>query len=215
MAEPEFGASGGQKSEEVVPKAEGRAANAHLLGGICTRNFFLLVGAGWRTCGWSRPLRPLPSPPLSGRLFLSLVTCLFQQPVRLANAAFESVPAALAAIPAPRPGRFTGRTASSFLFGNCGPTPGGLRCRSKDDGFLSLFGRGWLVTKKDMAKAIAQEMGIEQKGKALEVVQRVLDGITETLVQEKGRIETPQFRCIRGQETQAPESIQSSHQGEE
>jgi integration host factor subunit beta len=50
---------------------------------------------------------------------------------------------------------------------------------------------GQFVTKKEMAKTIAQEMGIQQT-QALEMVQRVFDGITETLVQE-GRIELRNF----------------------
>jgi nucleoid DNA-binding protein len=51
--------------------------------------------------------------------------------------------------------------------------------------------RGWLVTKKDMAKAIADEMGLTQL-QAKEIVQQVLDGITETLLHE-GRIELRNF----------------------
>ena len=47
------------------------------------------------------------------------------------------------------------------------------------------------MTKKDMAKAIAEAMGLTQ-GQAREVVQRVLDGITETLLNE-GRIELRNF----------------------
>jgi integration host factor subunit beta len=47
------------------------------------------------------------------------------------------------------------------------------------------------VTKKEMAKAIATEMGILQS-QAREIVQRVFDRITETLVQE-GRIEFRNF----------------------
>ena len=47
------------------------------------------------------------------------------------------------------------------------------------------------MTKKDMAKAIAEEMGLTQI-QAQEIVQRVFDGITETLVQE-GRIELRNF----------------------
>jgi nucleoid DNA-binding protein len=47
------------------------------------------------------------------------------------------------------------------------------------------------VTKKDMAKAIAEAMGLTQ-GQAKEVVQRVFDGITETLLNE-GRIELRNF----------------------
>jgi integration host factor subunit beta len=47
------------------------------------------------------------------------------------------------------------------------------------------------VTKKDMAKAIADEMGLTQV-QAKEIVQRVFDGITETLLNE-GRIELRNF----------------------
>jgi nucleoid DNA-binding protein len=47
------------------------------------------------------------------------------------------------------------------------------------------------MTKKDMAKAIAEEMGLTQ-GQAREVVQRVFDGITETLLNE-GRVELRNF----------------------
>ena len=47
------------------------------------------------------------------------------------------------------------------------------------------------MTKKEMARAIAAEMGILQT-QAQEVVQRVFDSITETLVQE-GRIELRNF----------------------
>jgi integration host factor subunit beta len=50
---------------------------------------------------------------------------------------------------------------------------------------------GLLVTKKDMAKAIADEMALTQT-QVLEIVQRVLDGITETLM-TKGRIELRNF----------------------
>ena len=47
------------------------------------------------------------------------------------------------------------------------------------------------MTKKDMAKAIADEMGLTH-GQATEVIQRVLDGITETLC-EDGRLELRNF----------------------
>jgi len=47
------------------------------------------------------------------------------------------------------------------------------------------------VTKKDMAQAIAEEMGLLQT-QATEIVQRVFDGIIETLVQE-GHIELRNF----------------------
>jgi nucleoid DNA-binding protein len=48
-----------------------------------------------------------------------------------------------------------------------------------------------LVTKKDMALAIADEMALTQT-QAKEIIQRVLNGIMETLVSE-GRIELRNF----------------------
>jgi nucleoid DNA-binding protein len=50
---------------------------------------------------------------------------------------------------------------------------------------------GKIMTKKDMAQAIAEEMGLTQT-QAKEIVQRVLDGITETLLHD-GRIELRNF----------------------
>jgi integration host factor subunit beta len=47
------------------------------------------------------------------------------------------------------------------------------------------------MTKKDMAKAIADEMGLTQL-QVQQVVQRVFDGIVDTLVDE-GRIELRNF----------------------
>ena len=47
------------------------------------------------------------------------------------------------------------------------------------------------MTKKEMARAIAEEVGIHQT-QAQEVVQRVFDRITETLVRE-GRLELRNF----------------------
>ncbi|HEX4592256.1 MAG TPA: HU family DNA-binding protein [Gemmataceae bacterium] len=47
------------------------------------------------------------------------------------------------------------------------------------------------MTKKEMAKAIAEDVGLTQ-GQVGEVVQRVFDGITETLVTD-GRIELRNF----------------------
>src|SRR5437763_16480450 len=47
------------------------------------------------------------------------------------------------------------------------------------------------MTKKDMAKAIAEDMGLTQI-QAREIVQKVFDGITATLLQE-GRIELRNF----------------------
>jgi nucleoid DNA-binding protein len=48
-----------------------------------------------------------------------------------------------------------------------------------------------LVTKKDMAKAIAEDMGLTQ-GQARAIIQRVFDGITETLLND-GRLELRNF----------------------
>jgi nucleoid DNA-binding protein len=48
-----------------------------------------------------------------------------------------------------------------------------------------------LVTKKDMAQAIADEMALTQT-QAKQIIQRVLNGIMETLVTE-GRIELRNF----------------------
>ena len=47
------------------------------------------------------------------------------------------------------------------------------------------------MTKKEMAKAFAEEMGLTQI-QAKEIIQRVFDGITETLLNE-GRIELRNF----------------------
>jgi len=47
------------------------------------------------------------------------------------------------------------------------------------------------MTKKDMARAIAGEMGLPQV-QATAIVQRIFDGITETLLSE-GRIELRNF----------------------
>ena len=50
------------------------------------------------------------------------------------------------------------------------------------------------MTKKEMAKAIAEDMGLTQI-RAKEIVQKVFDGITETLLHE-GRIELRNFRVF-------------------
>ena len=47
------------------------------------------------------------------------------------------------------------------------------------------------MTKKDLAKAIAEEMGLTQI-QVKEIIQRVFDGITETLLHE-GRLELRNF----------------------
>jgi nucleoid DNA-binding protein len=47
------------------------------------------------------------------------------------------------------------------------------------------------MTKKEMARAIAEETGLTQ-GQVMEVVRRAFDGITETLLSE-GRIELRNF----------------------
>jgi len=51
------------------------------------------------------------------------------------------------------------------------------------------------VTKKDMAKAIAQETGLTQL-QAQEIVQKVLDSITATLLHD-GRIELRNFGVFK------------------
>jgi integration host factor subunit beta len=51
--------------------------------------------------------------------------------------------------------------------------------------------RGSAVTKKDLAKRIAHDVGVNQM-LALDIVQRTFDGIIETLVQER-RIELRNF----------------------
>jgi nucleoid DNA-binding protein len=50
---------------------------------------------------------------------------------------------------------------------------------------------GWKMTKKEMAKAIADRMGLTQ-AQVQEIIQSVLDGIIETLATE-GRIELRNF----------------------
>ena len=50
------------------------------------------------------------------------------------------------------------------------------------------------MTKKEMAKAIAEDMGLTQI-RAKEIVQKDFDGITETLLHE-GRIELRNFRVF-------------------
>jgi nucleoid DNA-binding protein len=67
------------------------------------------------------------------------------------------------------------------------------------------------MTKKEMARAIAQEMGIHQ-GQAREIVQRVFDGITETLVQE-GRIELRNFGVFQVRKRK-PRTARNPHTGE-
>ncbi len=47
------------------------------------------------------------------------------------------------------------------------------------------------MTKKEMAKAIAEELGLNQT-QVKDIIQRVFDGITATLVQD-GRIELRNF----------------------
>lgn len=51
------------------------------------------------------------------------------------------------------------------------------------------------MTKKDIAKAIAEKLGLSQ-GQAKEVIQRVFDGITETLVKD-GQIELRNFGVFK------------------
>ena len=67
------------------------------------------------------------------------------------------------------------------------------------------------MTKKDMAKAIAEEMDLTQM-QAKEIIQRVLDGITETLVQE-GRIELRNFGVFEVKKRK-PRKARNPHTGE-
>ena len=79
-------------------------------------------------------------------------------------------------------------------------------------GWDVLTGRGgWLVTKKEMAQAIAAEMGIPQ-GQARGVAQRVFDLILETLVQQ-GRIELRNFGVFEVRERK-PRKARNPRTGE-
>jgi nucleoid DNA-binding protein len=71
--------------------------------------------------------------------------------------------------------------------------------------------RGPFMTKKDMAKAIAEEMGLTQ-GQATEVIQRVLGGITETLC-EDGRLELRNFGVFEVRERK-PRTARNPRTGE-
>jgi integration host factor subunit beta len=70
---------------------------------------------------------------------------------------------------------------------------------------------GWLVTKKEMAKAIAEEMRLTQI-QAREIVQKVFDGITETLLHE-GRIELRNFGVFEVKQRQ-PRTARNPRNGE-
>jgi integration host factor subunit beta len=80
-----------------------------------------------------------------------------------------------------------------------------------DLGTLLIGKRRWLVTKRDMAKAIAEEMGLTQI-QAKEIVQQVLDGITETLLQD-GRIELRNFGIFEVKKRQ-PRTARNPRTGE-
>ena len=64
------------------------------------------------------------------------------------------------------------------------------------------------MTKKDMARTIAEEMGLAVNV-VQEVIQMVFDSITETLVQE-GRIELRNFGVFEVKKTEGQASSQSS-----
>ena len=68
------------------------------------------------------------------------------------------------------------------------------------------------MTKKDMAKAIAEEMDLTQM-QAKEIIQRVLDGITESLLQE-GRIELRNFGVFEVKKRK-PRKARNPRTGEE
>jgi nucleoid DNA-binding protein len=67
------------------------------------------------------------------------------------------------------------------------------------------------MTKKDMAKAIADTTGIPQAQVAV-IVQRILDGITEMLVSE-GRIELRNFGIFEVKQRK-PRRARNPHSGE-
>jgi DNA-binding protein HU-beta/integration host factor subunit beta len=67
------------------------------------------------------------------------------------------------------------------------------------------------MTKKDMAKGIADEMGLTH-GQATEVIQRVLDGITETLC-EASRLELRNFGIFEVRERK-PRTARNPRTGE-
>jgi len=67
------------------------------------------------------------------------------------------------------------------------------------------------MTKRDMAKAIADETGIPQV-QAAAIVQRVFDGITETLLNE-GRIELHNFGVFEVKERR-PRGARNPRTGE-
>src|SRR5262245_60834656 len=71
--------------------------------------------------------------------------------------------------------------------------------------------RGPFMTKKEMAKAIADEMGLTH-AQATEVIQRVLDGITETLC-EDGRLELRNFGVFEVRERK-PRTARNPRTGE-
>jgi len=68
------------------------------------------------------------------------------------------------------------------------------------------------MTKKDMAKAIADETGLSHN-QAKEIIQQVLDGITETLVTE-GRIELRNFGVFEVKKRR-PRKARNPRTGEE
>ena len=67
------------------------------------------------------------------------------------------------------------------------------------------------MTKKDMTKAIAEEMGLTH-GWATEVIQRVLDAITEALCEE-GRLELRNFGVFEVRERK-PRTARNPRTGE-
>jgi nucleoid DNA-binding protein len=67
------------------------------------------------------------------------------------------------------------------------------------------------VTKKEMAKAIAEETGLTQH-QVQGIVQRVFDGITETLVRE-GRVELRNFGVFEVRERK-PRKARNPRTGE-
>src|ERR1700733_4255276 len=83
--------------------------------------------------------------------------------------------------------------------------------RKKDRARTGRLKKGFLVTKKDMARTIAEEMGLTQT-QTKEIIQRVLDGIRETLITE-GRIELRNFGVFEVKKRK-PRRGRNPHTGE-
>ena len=184
MAEQEFDAPAGgstrrlSRRRKVVPKTHTPWV------AICTRIFSCSSAEGWRSLRAAWPCRPVSSqahraaiPPQSS-------------PVCFSNQRDSKPPPWRASLRPFRRFLFISTAASRAepqahsLSGIAARLLVGYDAARRMTGF-SLFGRGWLVTKKELAKAISEELGITSV-LALQAVQRVFDGITKTLVEKAG-----------------------------